>query len=685
MRFNHFGQKITFIVLLASATALVTITIAFLAVDRMSARSQLQNRLATLADVVGQNSNAALTFNDAKAGNEVLAALQAEPPIVAGCLYDLSARLFASYQRDPGVQTCASNLGARVMLSEDYSSVLRPVTRGSEIVGTLLLTSDLRDLKRRSHRLLSIAGALLLIALLVGVVAGSLMQRKILKPVAELARAMVSVTKDQDYSARVPVAGHDEIGQLGEGFNAMLAELQVREMQQRSAESKLQYQAFNDELTGLPNRRLFADRLGQTLATASRENQLVALLYIDLDGFKLVNDSFGHLVGDVLLREVAARFRSRVRKSDTLARIGGDEFTVALSHIGSQHDALLVANQLLESLRDSFLIEDHKISIGASIGVSLFPENAQDFNVLFQQADSAMYAAKHVGKNGVMFYTPEMGISVCERVNLESQLREAILRGEIHLQYQPEFDITTGVQRLTRFEALARWTHPTLGNIPPSKFIPIAEESGVIFTLAAFLMDMACRDAVSWQRVSANPIQVAVNVSSIQFARPSFVEDVCETLKRTGLPPGLLQLELTESIMLADAERSIATMKRLAGLGVTLAIDDFGTGYSSLSYLQRLPFQVLKIDRSFVQGLDAKPEMRAMVDSLITLAHNLKMSVVAEGVEKPEEMELLKGFGGDVIQGFLLGKPTSDPIEKILETTSKNCQETIPEPAMESL
>jgi EAL domain-containing protein (putative c-di-GMP-specific phosphodiesterase class I) len=276
-----------------------------------------------------------------------------------------------------------------------------------------------------------------------------------------------------------------------------------------------------------------------------------------------------------------------------------------------------------------------------------------------------MYAAKRGGKNGVMCYTPELGSSLGERMNLETELRTALSRGEIQLYYQPEFDISAGGTRLVRFEALARWFHPTLGTIPPSKFVPIAEESGLIVTLGSFSLERACRDAVAWQSFSLEPIQVAVNVSSVQFRRPFFVEEVKDILHRTGLSPRLLQLELTESVMLTDAEHSIQTMKQLVAIGITLAIDDFGTGYSSLSYLQRLPFQTLKIDRAFVKGVEEKPEMRAMVDSLINLAHNLNMRVIAEGVEREEQMRVIRVLGGDEIQGYLLGPPTADPLQHI--------------------
>ncbi len=467
------------------------------------------------------------------------------------------------------------------------------------------------------------------------------------------------VSRNKRFTARVPVEGNNEICLLGTEFNNMLSELYARDLAKSEAESKLQHQALTDDLTGLPNRRLLSDRLSQALEMAKRDRSIVALIYLDLDGFKLVNDSLGHTVGDMLLAEVSRRLQSRIRKSDTLARLGGDEFTVVLTHLKGGDEAALVAKSLLEVLSRSFLIENHDINISASIGIALFPENGADANELLQQADSAMYSAKRDGKNRIMYFTAEIGFSVRERLNLENQLRGAIVRGEITVHYQPEFDIAT--RRLVRFEALARWQHPTLGSIPPDRFIPIAEESGLIIPLGAFVLEHACREARTWQSLSDHPIQVAVNVSTVQFRRAGFVDEVAAILRDSGLDPKLLQLELTESIMLDGTDRAGSTMKQLAAMGISIAVDDFGTGYSCFSYLPRLPFNVLKIDRTFVSELDKRVEMAALIRSLVSLAHNLNMQVVVEGIETVEQLETIEAMGGNEVQGYLLGRPTADP------------------------
>jgi diguanylate cyclase len=659
------AYKITIAMLVASGLAVCSLTVALLIYDSLSARSLLQNRLATLSDVIGQNTAAALEFADSSAAAEVLRALRADPPIATGCLYDSSSNLFAEYHREAGTPACSAKNTGEVIEYEAHYTVGRPVLHDGERVGTLVLVSDLQLLKKRRDNLIVTSSLLMLMALGVGEIVGLLLQRKMSTKFFALVRAMHEFTVEQDFTRRVQVSGTDEIAQLGSGFNAMLTELEQRELAKKNAEAKLRFQALNDTLTGLPNRRLLGDRLDQSLAIARRESRIVALLYIDLDGFKLVNDSLGHATGDALLAQVAARLGARVRQSDTLARLGGDEFTVVLNTLHAKEEAAFVATQLLEALAMPFSIEGHELNIGASIGISTYPETAQDGSDLLQQADSAMYASKRNGKNRATYFTPDLGLMVRERLNLENQLRGAVARGEIRLQYQPEFDAAS--HQLVRFEALVRWVHPTLGMIPPDKFIPISEESGLIVGLGMYILETACAEAVRWQSITAQRIQVAVNISTVQFKREQFVDDIMAVLKHTGLSPELLQLELTESIMLTGVHAAANTIKRLRSLGISLAIDDFGTGYSCLSYLPSLPFDALKIDRSFVKEIATKPESRAMVHSLVALAHDMGMRVIVEGVEDVEQLELIRKYGGNEIQGFLMGRPMSDPASMLPE------------------
>jgi diguanylate cyclase (GGDEF)-like protein len=479
--------------------------------------------------------------------------------------------------------------------------------------------------------------------------------------ISDLSRSMLQVAAQRPFDPQVPVRGTEEISELVDGFNAMLTELQRRDRAKRDAEARLQHMALIDDLTGLPNRRLLTDRLSHSVAKCRRENRKVALLYIDIDGFKLINDSLGHGVGDVLLGQVAQRMKSRFRQSDTLARIGSDEFTLILDDVQSRGDAESAAESALEVLKDPFEIEGHSIRVTASIGISIFPDHGKEGGQLLRQADCAMVAAKRNGKNRIVQFGDGLGSAARERLMLEGELRRAIDEGEIRVHYQPEFDLATNT--IVRFEALARWAHPTLGPIPPLSFIPVAEESGLIVPLGAYVLEKACADAVIWQRKANRPIQVAVNVSSVQFARDSFLEEVEDVLRRTGLRPTLLQLELTESATLTGVERAADLIRRLTGRGIGVAMDDFGTGYSCLSYLPRLFLDALKLDRSFVTELAMRQETRAFVQSILSMAHNLHMRVIVEGIETREQLELMRSLGTNEAQGYFLGRPTPNPME----------------------
>ncbi|HEX4006893.1 MAG TPA: EAL domain-containing protein [Acidobacteriaceae bacterium] len=494
-------------------------------------------------------------------------------------------------------------------------------------------------------------------------------QRSALKKAGEsthalrlLTTAVQRLTRDGTFDMEVPVQGDPEVAPLAIGVNAMLAELSQREKARRAAESRLENWALIDDLTGLPNRRLLSDRLSQSLTKAQRDATIVALLFVDLDGFKLVNDSLGHSGGDALLAEMARRMKTNFRQSDTLARIGGDEFALILDKIVSRDDAQSAAESLLELIKQPFEISGQTVRVSASIGMSIFPDG-NERGQLLQQADCAMYAAKRNGKGRIVRFTDNLGSAARERLTLEGELQHAVAKGQISVVYQPEFDLETNA--IVRFEALARWTHPAMGLIMPMSFIPVAEENGLIIPLGAYIMERACAEAVSWQEIASHPVQVAVNVSTVQFSRDSFFEEVADVLHRTGLHPSLLQIELTESATVAGVERAAEMMRRLKRMGVSVAVDDFGTGYSCLSYLPKLSFDAVKLDRSFVHELTERRETRSFIKSILELAHNLHMRVIAEGVETQEQLKLIKSLGTDEAQGYLLGRPSSDPAELV--------------------
>jgi len=425
-------------------------------------------------------------------------------------------------------------------------------------------------------------------------------------------------------------------------------------IEHRQLTDQLAYQALHDALTGLPNRALLEHRLDQTLAGARRHNWQLAVLFIDLDRFKQINDTLGHALGDQVLQRVAHRLEGCLRKSDFLARMGGDEFTVLLAELADSRDALRVAEKLLASFEEPFQIEGHDLFLTCSVGISLFPRDGKDAVTLQRKADTAMYRAKNRGKNSCEFFAPEFGVAALERLEIENSLRRALDNQELHLYYQPQVDAGG---KLAGFEALLAWHHPKLGMTSPAQFIPVAEESGMIVPIGSWVLAEACRQGAVWQHSGCPRVRVAVNVSATQFSRVDFIDTVTEALSVSGLDPSLLELELTEGVVVRDLEESIRQMERVRALGVGISIDDFGTGYSSLSYLRRLPIDALKIDQSFLQEIDREPNTIPLVKAIVALAHGLHLTVVAEGVENQGQLEALRNVGCDLFQGYLLGEP----------------------------
>jgi diguanylate cyclase (GGDEF)-like protein/PAS domain S-box-containing protein len=430
--------------------------------------------------------------------------------------------------------------------------------------------------------------------------------------------------------------------------------LAVVAIEQRQLTDQLAYQALHDALTGLPNRVLFEQKLEQALADARRHNWTLAVLFIDLDRFKQINDTLGHAAGDLVLEQVSRRLESCLRKSDSLARMGGDEFTLILFELNDPHDALRVARKLLDVFQTPFRVEAYELFLTASIGISLYPRDGRDAATLQRSADTAMYRAKSRGKNSFEFFTPELGIAALERLEIETALRRAMENGEMQLYYQPQAQMSG---RLAGFEALLVWNHPKLGVTSPAQFIPVAEESGMIVPIGTWALLEACRQSAAWRRSGYPRMKVAVNVSPMQFARADFIETVAQALAQSGLEPPLLELELTENVVMRDLEESARQMDRLRALGVSISIDDFGTGYSSLSYLRRLPIDTLKIDQSFLKEIGSESSTIPLVQAIVTLAHGLGLTVVAEGVENRRQLEALRSVGCDKFQGYLLGEP----------------------------
>jgi diguanylate cyclase (GGDEF)-like protein/PAS domain S-box-containing protein len=434
-------------------------------------------------------------------------------------------------------------------------------------------------------------------------------------------------------------------------FGAILEDITER----KRMEQAIKEQAYLDTLTGLPNRMLFMEHLNLAINQARRNEQVLAVLFLDLDRFKPINDAFGHATGDQVLKQVASRLKSCVRDTDMVTRIGGDEFSILLPNVDQIEDISKVTEKIISTVNKPYMLNEHELHISASVGISTYPDDSIRPEILLRNADIAMYHAKGQGSGNYQFYSPVMKARTIERMRFESSLRKALDRKEIMVYFQPQIDILTG--ELVCAEALVRWQHPEFGLLAPVQFIPLAENTGLINSIGEYVLHTACEQKKAWQRAGYPSFCVAVNLSVHEFQSPLIVERILGTLKNTGLEPHFLELEITEGTAMRDIALSSEKMEQLSETGIRFSLDDFGTGYSSLSYLKKFPIRKLKIDRSFISGLKENTDDRAIVHAVIALAHSLELSVVAEGVETDEQMSFLRSCRCDQMQGFLYSKP----------------------------
>jgi diguanylate cyclase (GGDEF)-like protein len=460
------------------------------------------------------------------------------------------------------------------------------------------------------------------------------------------------------YELRLFAGGHDRIFVIISNIS-----------DHKEAAEKVKYLALHDPLTDLPNRYLFNDRLKHAIGHAEREKQLLAVLFLDIDNFKHINDTIGHLAGDQLLQGIATRLMLGIRKTDSIsrpstedqehmvARLGGDEFIMLLTDTKNIQDPETVARRILIKLSEPFVIGVHEVFITASMGIAVYPLDGGDADTLLINADVAMYQAKNNGRNNYQYYSDSMHTLRAERFAVENKLRKALDQNEFMLFYQPQINISTG--KIIGVEALIRWLQPDLVLIKPGEFIPLAEETGLIIPIGEWVLRTACAENKIWQKDGLQPIRMTVNVSSIQFRQNNFVETVSRILRDTGLDPHYLQLELTEGTIMQDSQNTVRKLHSLQAMGIQVAIDDFGTGYSSLNYLKRFPLSALKIDYSFVKDIDTSPTDRAIINAIVSLAHNFNLKVIAEGVERKKQLSFLRECGCEGAQGHLICPPVN--------------------------
>ncbi|MBO6704361.1 MAG: EAL domain-containing protein [Pseudomonadales bacterium] len=424
--------------------------------------------------------------------------------------------------------------------------------------------------------------------------------------------------------------------------------------EKKQAQETINYQAYHDMLTRLPNRVLMEDRLDVAMTHATRNKERLAVMFLDLDRFKWVNDTLGHTTGDRLLQSVSQRLESCLRKGDTLARFGGDEFALILPSVNHEQDAAKIAEKVLEELREPFSVDEHELYVTSSIGIAMYPEAGRTIEALIASADLAMYSVKERGKNGFEFFDDEMNEASNARLTIERELRKALSTDDIKVCYQPQVNSVT--EKLVGFEALIRWEHPANGLIYPGDFIPIAEETGLILDLGRYVLDRACADVARWRNEGMKDVRVSINFSGIQVEQDTFIDEIKGALQKHNLPGEALEVEITENVIMNDMSSVIKKLRELAGLNIKIAIDDFGTGYSSLSYLQQFPINTLKIDKSFISSMNETEEATSIVDAIVAMAKGLKLSLIAEGVETDPQLEYLKSLGCEAIQGYLFGK-----------------------------
>lgn len=504
-----------------------------------------------------------------------------------------------------------------------------------------------------------------LMVILISILINTSVRRMIAKPVQKLVERTRMLAEGKK-AEPVVSWGSNELTELGNALDNMYEKLDDDKKQ-------ISFLAKHDELTELPNRNLLGDRLAVAITNAKRLKSKVAILFIDLDQFKVVNDSFGHQLGDKLFKIVADRLSSLLRQEETLSRFGGDEFVVVLPHISGEVNVSDKAEKLLSVIQQPYYLDGIELNLSASIGISLYPDDSKYSEELIQYADTAMYESKTLGRNTYQFYTAQIREKVLRKHTVEEALRKALADNQFELFYQPKVDLKT--KKVFGMEALLRWKHPEMGMVSPVEFIPLAEETGLIVDIGDWVLEQACRDAKCWNSEFPWVTNMAINLSARQFNQENFIEKVGGILNKTGVNHSLIELEITESMLMENVDKAVKTLAELRGLGLSISIDDFGTGYSSLSYLKHLPADVLKIDRSFIQDITTNSADKAIIRSILALADNLHLKVVAEGIENVDQDNALTGMNCDYAQGYYFSRPL--PAGELTNLLSRNNKKVV--------
>ncbi len=648
--------KLMLIMMATSIASLLLVSTTFIFYEQEQSKRELMRDMDSITEIISSNSIAALLFNDPASAEETLKTLRSEPHFVAACLYTHKRQVFAKYLRNAEKADCPIDpRGEALHFEEEHFISLKEIVFEQQQIGTLYLQSDMKHLDVRLNRYISIVMAVMLAAVLTAFLFSSRLKHLILKPILHLSDIASHVSENKDYAIRATKVSNDELGLLTTRFNEMLEEIQ-------KAEARLQHEATHDQLTGLPNRTLFMELLGRSVERRKRnKSYLFALLFLDLDRFKIVNDSLGHAVGDQLLGGIAHRLKESLRGQDTVARLGGDEFTVLLDDIHQSKDAIEMANRIRQDLSAPFDLNGQEIHAEVSIGIVVSSED-EAAETLLRDADTAMYRAKALGGSRQEIFEVNMHDHAMTRMALENDLRNAVKREEFKVFYQAIVTLSSG--RIAGFEALVRWQHPTMGLLPPSRFIPLAEETNLIVSIDRWVLRTACTQMAKWHSQSnlKSHWSISVNLSGKQFLQTDLIDSYDKIIKESGLAPNQIQLEITETVLMENPDQKQLLLKALQSKGIFLSLDDFGTGYSSLSYLHRFPFNVLKIDRSFVSQLGMAGNQAEIIKTITMMAHNLGLLVIAEGVETAEQLSYLKDQHCEYGQGYFFSEPVTGEV-----------------------
>ncbi|MFE8070160.1 EAL domain-containing protein [Marinobacteraceae bacterium S3BR75-40.1] len=669
------SRRLTLLMMTTATVALLLGGLAFVANDLMMLRNGMLERQATLARIVGLNSVAALDFNDRRSARETLDSLGAHSGIIAAAIYDSQGKLFARYQNPefPHTELPAHPQSAGETFTLAHLETFQPISMRGQQLGTIFVRTSTQEwFDSLYHQMWATLTVLGLVGL-ISFVLSHFLQRSLSSPIKDLAQLARKVSHTRNYRLRARKWADDELGSLADDFNTMLEEIQhrdaklsehgenlERQVRNRTAAleqltHRLEHQAHHDSLTGLPNRKRYEEYCFETLTARRQDKGQFAIMFLDLERFKLVNDSLGHHFGDRLLKIIAKRLKNCIRETDIVARQGGDEFTILLPLINNREEVRLAAERILAALVPRIELNGHTLHITGSIGISLYPQDGDSVDELLRHADTAMYSAKAGGGNDFHFFSREMQAGGAELLSLEAELRTAIREDQLELAFQPIVASQDG--RVRSFEALVRWRHPEMGVISPGRFIPMAEETGLIMEIDEWVFRAAARQVMAWRQTGRPDMTITVNLSSRQFNRPNLPQRLQQLLEESGAVTQAIELEITEGMLMHHTDQVQQTLLELKAMGFRLAVDDFGTGYSSLSYLKRFPLDRLKVDKSFVQDLPQDTDNAAITRAIVAMAQSLKLDVTAEGVETREQLAFLQELGCQALQGFYFGRP----------------------------